>query len=365
MKKNQVEHGTVCRLAGDHFGYFGWPSIGRMDDGRLIVSSSGLRTEHICPFGKTVINISKDDGYTWSSPQVINDSPIDDRDAGVLNLGGESILLSWFTSDTRNYLQRNRSKMSPEDIASWEGVFEGWSDSIVQEWLGSWVILTQDGKTWSNPIKVPVSAPHGPTRLANGDLLYLGKYGFDNGGQHSGKIMTCRSTDKGQTWTQLGAVPIFPGTRLENYHEPHLVELQNGKLLGLIRFQYWGEDDPAIDQIDFSLFQTESSDGGQTWTQARPSGIYGSPPHLLGHSSGAIVCVYGYRQPPYGQRAIISHDGGENWEADLILRDDGPDRDLGYPASVELADGSILTIYYQKFKPEEKCSLLWTRWRLP
>ena len=49
----------------------------------------------------------------------------------------------------------------------------------------------------------------------------------------------------------------------------------------------------------------------------------------------------------------------------MILRDDGPDGDLGYPSSAELDDGSILTVYYQKVASADKCSLLWTRWKLP
>ena len=57
---------------------------------------------------------------------------------------------------------------------------------------------------------------------------------------------------------------------------------------------------------------------------------------------------------------------GQSWQANYILRDDGPDSDLGYPSSVELADGSILTVFYQKVaSAEEKCSLMWTRWELP
>ncbi len=48
-----------------------------------------------------------------------------------------------------------------------------------------------------------------------------------------------------------------------------------------------------------------------------------------------------------------------------MLRDDGPDGDLGYPASVELPDGSLFTVYYQKVRAGEPCSLLWTRWGLP
>jgi hypothetical protein len=62
---------------------------------------------------------------------------------------------------------------------------------------------------------------------------------------------------------------------------------------------------------------------------------------------------------------MVSRDGGATWQHDLVLRDDGPDGDLGYPASVEMPDGSLLTIYYQKAAAGEKCSLLWTRWSLP
>ena len=63
---------------------------------------------------------------------------------------------------------------------------------------------------------------------------------------------------------------------------------------------------------------------------------------------------------------MISRDGGMSWEYDYILRDDGPDGDLGYPSSVELDDGGLLTVYYQKpSSSQDQCSLLWTRWNIP
>src|ERR1043165_135334 len=45
-KKNKLkaEHGIVCSKPHDRFGYFGWPTVARMDDGELVVASSGLRT---------------------------------------------------------------------------------------------------------------------------------------------------------------------------------------------------------------------------------------------------------------------------------------------------------------------------------
>jgi len=75
--------------------------------------------------------------------------------------------------------------------------------------------------------------------------------------------------------------------------------------------------------------------------------------------------TYGYRKGHYGQRAMICRDGGQSWEYDLILRDDGPGHDLGYPSSVELADGSVFTVYYQQDRVGGQCALLWTRWFLP
>ncbi|MFP3897195.1 MAG: exo-alpha-sialidase, partial [Anaerolineales bacterium] len=65
-------------------------------------------------------------------------------------------------------------------------------------------------------------------------------------------------------------------------------------------------------------------------------------------------------------RACLSADGGEHWGYDheIILRDDAPSGDLGYPASVQLDDGTLLTVYYQQERPGEQTCLMMTRWRL-
>jgi sialidase-1 len=115
-----------------------------------------------------------------------------------------------------------------------------------------------------------------------------------------------------------------------------------------------------------TILQTESEDGGKTWTAPWPAIRHGGPPHLMRHSSGVLICTYGYRETPFGQRVMLSGDDGKTWETDYILRDDGPDRDLGYPGSVEMPDGTIFSVYYQKIADAtEKCSLLWSRWELP
>lgn len=362
-KSVNAAHGIVCRLPGEKFGYFGWPSVARMDDGTLAVISSGLRSGHVCPWGKTVLNLSRDDGRTWSPPQVIQKSPLDDRDAGVLSLGGKQLLVSWFTSDTRQYLPLQNSATQ----AAWQATLKSWTDEMVKQWLGSWVILSADGgASWSQPFRAPVTAPHGPIRLRSGHLLYLGKPYRQWGDLTQTPIRAARSADLGRTWTLLGEVPLLAGTQPSNYHEPHVLELPSGKLIGMIRLENSRPDADVTRAglIHFSIVQTESIDGGQTWSRPRAL-FYGSPPHLLRHSSGALVLSYGYRQAPFGQRAAISRDEGRTWDADWVIRADGLNHDLGYPCTVELGDGRLFTVYYQQFAAGEPCSLLGSCWALP
>lgn len=372
-EKLQAEHGVVADYAGEFFGYFGWPTVARMEDGTLIVSSSGLRNYHVCPFGRTVICSSSDDGRMWTSPRVINDTPLDDRDSGIISLGGRRLLVTWFSVDARGAKPSEYElRLNPQDADRWRQGLGNVTDEAVERYGGSWIRTSDDGGlTWGEPVRVPVSSPHGPNRLANGDLVYLGKTVEDDEiGQvmNAGSIGLVRSSDGGHTWTAQGPVSLPEGLDAECFHEPHVVELGDGRLLGLIRYDPnhhdYGNRQPG--QTDFQMCQSISSDGGKTWSRAEVMDFHGSPPHLLRHSSGTLVVSYGCRERPYGIRAMISQDNGRTWRYDYILRDDGPHPDLGYPSSVELGDGSILTVYYQRPRGvDDKCALLWSRWRLP
>ena len=115
----------------------------------------------------------------------------------------------------------------------------------------------------------------------------------------------------------------------------------------------------------FTICQSVSDDGGKTWTAPRMTGATGAPPHLLYHSSGTLISTYGRRTPDYGIQVMLSRDDGDHWDTDYFIWDKGENVDLGYPASVELDNGDLFTVYYA-IKPGEKlCSILWTRWRLP
>ena len=355
-----AEHGIICAYGNDTlFGYFGWPSVCRLGEHELLAAASGFRTGHIDPFGKSVCFSSVDDGRTWGDPLVVNDSPVDDRDTGLVALGGGRALLSWFASDTRGLLARPKTGADRLKTRRYRmdfhPVVDAWDDAVVAANVGAFTRLRNADGTWSARRKSLVSAPHGPILRRDGMLLYLGNecsHEFGNcGGLKMGDIIAVASRDDGESWTKLGSVPNPDEGK---FWEAHVVELPNGELVGAIRHE------PG-----FSTYLTRSCDGGVTW--AKPEFLVsGAPPALLLHSSGVLVMSYSWRGEKPGQRMAFSRDGGRSWSLDWILRDDGPTPDLGYPSTVELADGSFRTVYYQKVHVDDlNCALMTSHWEMP
>lgn len=65
-----------------------------------------MRVGHVCPFGKNLMSVSRDGGKTWSAPAVINDSWLDDRDAGICSMGSGRFVLSYFNHPVQLYRKR-------------------------------------------------------------------------------------------------------------------------------------------------------------------------------------------------------------------------------------------------------------------
>ena len=119
------------------------------------------------------------------------------------------------------------------------------------------------------------------------------------------------------------------------------------------------------DESKCMLHQAESADGGRTWTQMTPTLIQGYPPHLIRLKDGKLLTVYGRRMPAYGEYACLSDDQGRTWDVANEIKLAGHyNGDLGYPASVALPNGDILTVYYQAEKEGEKTCLMGTCWRV-
>lgn len=362
--KPQVEHGIVNRATNSVFRYHGWPSVCKDHRGVLYAGASGMRIQHVDPSGKNCMYMSFNEGKTWTPPIVVNDSFIDDRDTGLWAWGEGKMIMSWFSL---RYPDNCRPMQDYEWLGQAEkcivkGIGDSW-DYITPEELvtdGSFVKMSDDyGVTWSDPVRVPVTSPHGPVALADGSIVYMGKV-MNPEYLAPNPICVYTSKDGGYTWEYTGTVPPGDDITNENMHEPHVIELPNGRLLGSIRIH--GRET----QPDFTVYITYSDDKGKTWSTPKCIGVDGAPPHLMLHSSGAIICSYSRRrsETDRGEYAVVSYDNGETWTENYELATEMKSGDHGYPASVELSDGSILTVYYMSYGNEYHTSVLSTKWRL-
>lgn len=349
-----LKHGIVCAQPDSAYGYFGWPSAARLDDGRIVAGCSGLRRRHVDPFGRTVLCTGTPESG-FGSCVTVHDSPLDDRDVGVIALGGQELLVTWFTLDTRIFRDGLKKEYPADEFEVMDAAMRAYP-ADAQRYVGSWTMRSHDGgASFTQPARCPVSSPHGPVLMRDGRLVYMGKL-FPEGMDRPFGNVACAVSRDGLEWEVCGEVPLPDGVAIGQFHEPHVIELNDGTLMCMIRYHY---QDGGL-----GIYKTLSQDGGYTWTMPTDMGIHGSPPHLMRHTSGAIVLTYGWRHAPYGQRARISRDEGATWSDEIILRDDGPDSDLGYPCSVALPSGDIFTVYYQKRPGERLTSILWTLWRI-
>jgi sialidase-1 len=315
-----IETKVLCKQPGK---YIGWPSIAQSPNGDLLAVFSGSRAGHVSNDGIIQMVRSSDSGKTWSGPVTVFDTPIDDRDSGIIQTDDGTMLVSWFTGPYGT------------------------------QWQGHWTIRSTDnGYTWDKPVRTEVTTPHGPTQLSDGRILFIGQRphcshtdNFDVGIQ--------QSVDDGLSWQTLCTFPV-PASDL-HYDECHVVECASGKLVIVFRSEF----DPR------HMLQSESTDSGATWSPVRQTRVHGYPPHVIRLQNDWLLAVYGKRWEPFGQYACVSKDEGVTWDVENEIKLCGaPNGDLGYPASTQLPDGTIWTVYYQQETDGEMPCLMGTHWRI-
>jgi hypothetical protein len=284
---------------------------------------------HIGMKGRLDIVTSENDGKTWSAPRTVVDGPEDDRNPAFGQLKDGDIVLAY--AILHGYDSTGLKLSSDPSVRRAEGVYVVRSSDNGKTWTkaersDSTFALQKDGGSLS---------PYGKiVQLPDGTALMSVYYQFSDERGHQDYVF--RSHDNGKTWGE----PVLVG---EHYNETGLLALPGGRVLAALRSEKGGH-----------LAVAASNDGGKTWSApAQVTRDKEHPGDLILLKGGGILLTYGERNKPFGVEALVSHDKGKTWDtaSKTVLASDAASTDCGYPSSVQLPDGRIVTIYYQVDDP--------------
>lgn len=320
-------HRATLVEGGGHF-----PVLIRLQNDELLAVLRG-GADHRGAAGRLDLLRSSDGGKSWAGPTVLVDGPQDDRNPGLGQLADGTVIVAY------TVINRERTGVDVGDTSSAprnDGVH------IMRS--------TDNGQTWGAPERSEGIAaryrqeadegmsgsPYGKiVQLPDGTALMAVYFNFPDERKHQSWLF--RSTDSGVTWgdsTRMG----------EHFNETGLVVLGDGRVLAAMR-----------SEVGRYMSLIESSDGGRTWSRpTRISGDNEHPADLIELSDGRVLLSYGQRNTPRGVEAILSPDGGRTWDpaTKVMLAEEVKYGDNGYPSSVQIGDGSIVTMYYQVDHPQ-------------
>ena len=292
----------------------------------------------------------------------------------------------------------------------WEGDLECWASK-------------DEGRTWRFRSR-PTSHEPGTNRMncavgwaPNGDMLILCS-GWTNRGavgerKTDGRrkklpVCICRSSDGARTWQVEHNFPDPPPTELgkDDFFVPfgNIATAHDGSLCvsaylkkGLERACYflrsrddgriWGEpvvlnpegNETAVLHLggeqwlassrnnhkgkNVIIELLSSEDDGRTWEYRLPVTLANQvTSHLMRLADGRILLSYGNRNwGRFGVDVRFSEDEGHTWGAPIHIAD-APQPDCGYPSSVQLPDGKLVTAYYTKLSHDYHYEMRVARW---
>lgn len=200
---------------------------------------------------------------------------------------------------------------------------------------------TDRGRRWEGPFRLPLFGLRGlaprTDYVVNGPADCALFLTAPKGDGKEGRPLCVRTRDGGKSWSFEGWIAPEP----EGFAiMPSTVKLPNGELLTAIRRRGPGRQ---------WLETYRSRDEGKSWVlegEPAPNLGEGNPGSMILLRDGRVCLTYGCRAAPFGIRARLSRDGGRTWGREILLRDDGGNRDVGYPRTVQRPDGKIVTVYY-------------------
>ena len=285
---------------------------------------------HLGITGTLAVATSQDGGKSWSDPVQIQPRWDDNRNPALgVNDAGELIVSFW----------KARLHAYEEDPNGGGLVYSADRDDRRRSVPALYYCKSEDrGRSWTQPKPymsrlLTLASPYGRIITDPDGTLMMGVYGSPRErieGYRDISILL-RSNDGGETWGD--ETLVAPG-----YNETAYAFLQDGRMIAAARSE------------SGHVAVLHSQDIGRSWSspvQVTRDGEHPADVTVL--SSGRILFTFGRRIRPMGCGALLSDDGGRTWDMnhEVLLAGDGVEnRDLGYPSTVQLTDGCIVTVLY-------------------